>query len=81
MSLKHILKTLSITIVVFLVGILPKAYAFCNFFCELSNRGGSQGATLGNNLVSFALIAGVGVLGYRIFRGRKKSKKDIKSKI
>jgi len=58
MSLKHILKTLGITIVVFLVGILPKAYAFCNFFCELPNRGGSQGTTLGNNLIPLALIGG-----------------------
>lgn len=71
MNLKHILKTLSITIVVFLVGTLSRASAFCGFFCELPNRDGSQGTTLGDNLISFALIAGIGVIGYRIFRGRK----------
>jgi len=79
MNVKHILKTLSITMAVLLVGALSRAFAFCGFFCELPDRGGSQGVILGNNLISFALITGLGILGYRIFISRKKSKKNIRS--
>lgn len=71
MNFNDVLKTLSLGLITFLTSISSKVFGFCGFFCELPNQDGSQSTTLGDSLVSLLLIGGIGVLSYRIFKGRK----------
>jgi hypothetical protein len=75
MNFNDLLKTLSLGLIAFFTITSSKVFGSCDFFCDLPNRGGSQNITMGDSLVSFMLIAGIGVLGYRIFRGKNKDKK------